>query len=158
MNFFNIQRFVKITGIIRTYLLILNNFDNLILLTILNIILLNFVENIITLFLNLNIIFTFLNFLFSHRFWIRSLNNIIYLRIIIKNCWLNLFTLKDLLLIHYFLWLNRVFRRQLRLWVLQSLRNHVFIILIYRIVETSILKKINFIKLVIKFLFEKLFH
>ena len=149
---------MKIIGIIRTYLLILNNFDNLILLTILNIILLNFVENIITLFLNLNIIFTFLNFLFSHRFWIRSLNNIIYLRIIIKSCWLNLFTLKDLLLIHYFLWLNRVFRRQLRLWVLQSLRNHVFIILIYRIVETSILKKINFIKLVIKFLFEKLFH
>ena len=158
MNFFNIQRFVKIIGIIRTYLLILNNFDNLILLTILNIILLNFVENIITLFLNLNIIFTFLNFLFSHRFWIRSLNNIIYLRIIIKNCWLNLFTLKDLLLIHYFLWLNRVFRRQLRLWVLQILRNHVFIILIYRIVETSILEKINFIKLMIKFLFEKLFH
>ena len=149
---------MKIIGIIRTYLLILNNFDNLILLTILNIILLNFVENIITLFLNLNIIFTFLNFLFSHRFWIRSLNNIIYLRIIIKNCWLNLFTLKDLLLIHYFLWLNRVFRRQLRLWVLQSLRNHVFIILIYRIVETSILEKINFIKLMIKFLFEKLFH
>ena len=158
MNFFNIQRFMKIIGIIRTYLLILNNFDNLILLTILNIILLNFVENIITLFLNLNIIFTFLNFLFSHRFWIRSLNNIIYLRIIIKNCWLNLFTLKDLLLIHYFLWLNRVFRRQLRLWVLQILRNHVFIILIYRIVETSILEKINFIKLMIKFLFEKLFH
>lgn len=158
MNFFNIQRFVKIIGIIRTYLLILNNFNNLILLTILNIILLNFVENIITLFLNLNIIFTFLNFLFSHRFWIRSLNNIIYLRIIIKNCWLNLFTLKDLLLIHYFLWLNRVFRRQLRLWVLQILRNHVFIILIYRIVETSILEKINFIKLMIKFLFEKLFH
>lgn len=149
---------MKITGIIRTYLLILNNFGNLILLTILDIILLNFVENIITLFLNLYIIFTFLNFLFSHRFWIWSLNYIIYLRIIIKSCWLNLFTLKDLLLINYFLWLNRVFGRQLRLWVLQILRNHVFIILIYRIVETSILEKINFIKLMIKFLFEKLFN